>query len=93
MPSFSNFEYFFVVDQLKFSKSSMFLTQIVGASGLMVVPYFYQKLFRDVEFKYNFYSSQIIFMIAISTFLVMALRLNEGTIPDLVLYVICGPIA
>jgi hypothetical protein len=32
-------------------------------------------------------------MFAISIFLAMALKLNEGLIPNLVLYVICGPIA
>lgn len=32
-------------------------------------------------------------MFAISTFLAMALRLNQGYFPDIMLYIICGPMA
>jgi hypothetical protein len=32
-------------------------------------------------------------MFAIATFLAMALKMNEGLIPNLALYVLCGPIA
>lgn len=93
MPSFQNYEYYYAVDHLGISPENILLTQIFLASGIIFVPMIYHKFLRDAELKYNFYFSQVVYIISISIYLAMALKLNEGIIPNLALYIICGPIA
>jgi uncharacterized membrane protein len=79
---------------LKLSKFTISISQILGGLFIGAVPLLYQKYLQDSEYTTCFYISQIAYIIQGWITVMLALRFNTLLgIPDLLVFLIAGPIA
>lgn len=64
MPQFSEFDYYFAIDVLKISKSTIGLQVLYVGVFIFLMPLIYQKFFNQSEYCNFFLVSQIIYVIA-----------------------------